>query len=270
MSAANVAELQDLLKQNGFDSGPTDGIFGPMTERALKAFQMASGALPTGEAGSDTFDVLRRSLGGSDKAVRERANGHVNVVIPETSPEAEIILKFALSQVGIEEVPPGSNRGPTVDKYTGRWAIPWCAAFCSYCINEAEWYPIGTSYTKYKTVVPFIYSTWKWREKLKQEARYYTYSDFASGIGRPPQAGDLFLMFYQGPSATDISHGHMGFVVSYNPERKTVKTVEGNTTNGVRTKERYISTFDGWGSPHPMPATKPAEPFVFHARLGYE
>lgn len=34
-----VAELQELLRANGFDPGPVDGIFGPRTEAAVVAAQ---------------------------------------------------------------------------------------------------------------------------------------------------------------------------------------------------------------------------------------
>ncbi len=40
-----VAELQDILKQLGYDCGTTDGKFGPKTEQSLKDFQASSGFL---------------------------------------------------------------------------------------------------------------------------------------------------------------------------------------------------------------------------------
>lgn len=41
---AKVSEMQKMLKAAGFDPGPIDGKFGPRTERALKAYQAATGA----------------------------------------------------------------------------------------------------------------------------------------------------------------------------------------------------------------------------------
>ena len=38
-----VADLQRMLKAAGFDPGPLDGKFGPLTQRALRAYQTATG-----------------------------------------------------------------------------------------------------------------------------------------------------------------------------------------------------------------------------------
>jgi len=38
-----VVKLQDALKMGGFDCGTSDGFFGPMTEKAVKKLQRASG-----------------------------------------------------------------------------------------------------------------------------------------------------------------------------------------------------------------------------------
>lgn len=73
----DVAELQRVLGQLGFDAGRVDGIFGPATHRALAEFQQNTGLNPDGVAGYETFDALRR-VGGrvadrpSVAAVREQ------------------------------------------------------------------------------------------------------------------------------------------------------------------------------------------------------
>lgn len=53
-----VRELQDLLRDAGFDPGPTDGNFGSGTEEAVKAFQRARGLDDDGVAGRDTWAAL--------------------------------------------------------------------------------------------------------------------------------------------------------------------------------------------------------------------
>nr|WP_278248321.1 peptidoglycan-binding domain-containing protein [Gramella sp. KN1008] len=40
-----VVQLQDALKQLGFNCGTSDGIFGPKTEQALKDFQATDRSL---------------------------------------------------------------------------------------------------------------------------------------------------------------------------------------------------------------------------------
>ena len=56
----DVAELQRILGQLGFDAGRVDGIYGPATERALIEFQENTGMPGDGVCGYDTFDALRR------------------------------------------------------------------------------------------------------------------------------------------------------------------------------------------------------------------
>lgn len=52
------------------------------------------------------------------------------------------VIRFAMTQNGVQEQPKGSNRGPEVDeyvKYVGidpAQQIPWCACFVSFCIGK--------------------------------------------------------------------------------------------------------------------------------------
>ena len=56
----DVAELQRILGQLGFDAGRVDGIFGTATGRALAEFQANTGLPSDGVCGYETFDALRR------------------------------------------------------------------------------------------------------------------------------------------------------------------------------------------------------------------
>jgi len=55
----DVAEVQALLKQRGFDPGPVDGIFGGKTEQAVKQFQSARGLAADGIVGPLTYRELQ-------------------------------------------------------------------------------------------------------------------------------------------------------------------------------------------------------------------
>lgn len=59
MVGASVAELQALLKNRGFDPGPIDGVFGPVTEQAVMAFQKQAGIAVDGLVGPITWQNLR-------------------------------------------------------------------------------------------------------------------------------------------------------------------------------------------------------------------
>lgn len=72
----DVIDLQQRLVSLGFTPGKVDGILGPETERAVRAFQVGVGLEPDGTVGPATmraFEALRRSVrGGSANALRER------------------------------------------------------------------------------------------------------------------------------------------------------------------------------------------------------
>ena len=57
-SGSDVAALQDALDRNGFDPGPIDGSYGPMTQSAVEEFQQVYGLPVTGLAGPQTLDIL--------------------------------------------------------------------------------------------------------------------------------------------------------------------------------------------------------------------
>ncbi|MFI6551138.1 peptidoglycan-binding protein [Streptomyces prunicolor] len=55
----DVAEAQCLLRRAGFSPGGIDGIFGPLTEHAVKEFQKRAGLVVDGMVGPHTWKVLR-------------------------------------------------------------------------------------------------------------------------------------------------------------------------------------------------------------------
>lgn len=61
-----VAALQAILETRGFDPGPIDGIFGPLTERAVRAAQVALGLTVDGLAGNLTVGALAAQTRGAD------------------------------------------------------------------------------------------------------------------------------------------------------------------------------------------------------------
>jgi hypothetical protein len=62
MSGTVVREIQMKLLASGFDPGIPDGEFGPHTQAAVVAFQLAHGLTPDGEVGPTTAGVLGLQL----------------------------------------------------------------------------------------------------------------------------------------------------------------------------------------------------------------
>jgi cell wall-associated NlpC family hydrolase len=58
MHGPRVKALQRALKSRGFDPGKVDGVFGPHTEAAVRAFQLQSALVADGEAGRTTLTKL--------------------------------------------------------------------------------------------------------------------------------------------------------------------------------------------------------------------
>jgi peptidoglycan hydrolase-like protein with peptidoglycan-binding domain len=61
----HVRAAQQALKQKGQDPGPIDGVLGPRTQAALKAFQQAEGLTPTGRPDPETMAKLGVSEAGT-------------------------------------------------------------------------------------------------------------------------------------------------------------------------------------------------------------
>ncbi|MFJ8358575.1 peptidoglycan-binding protein [Streptomyces sp. NPDC093984] len=60
VAGPDVAEAQCLLRRAGFSPGGIDGVYGPLTERAVKDLQKRAGLPPDGIVGPHTWGALRK------------------------------------------------------------------------------------------------------------------------------------------------------------------------------------------------------------------
>lgn len=79
-----VKMLQENLGRLGYDTGGIDGIFGPITERAVRAFQAKYNLTVDGIVGPQTIDAIKRALSSSSVVVSrglyERPSVNTNIV----------------------------------------------------------------------------------------------------------------------------------------------------------------------------------------------
>lgn len=72
----DVRAVQEALKLLGYDPGPIDGIFGPRTDAAVRAFQRAKGLGVDGIVGPKTRAALVNALG----ALKKKIEGLIQVL----------------------------------------------------------------------------------------------------------------------------------------------------------------------------------------------
>ncbi len=129
-----VIDVQKVLRDNGFDPGPIDGIHGRMTTKAIKAFQAANGLVVDSMIGRKTIEALAKlESGATSSTVNE------DFEIPLSMPW----MSTAFSLMGTQEKPGrGSNEaimGWAEDLELTSYDdddIPWCGLFVAHCVGS--------------------------------------------------------------------------------------------------------------------------------------
>ncbi len=62
LSRRQIKSLQSALGKAGYGAGKPDGIAGPNTRRALRAFQAANGLVPDGYLDRTVFEAIQKKL----------------------------------------------------------------------------------------------------------------------------------------------------------------------------------------------------------------
>lgn len=121
---------------------------------------------------------------------------------------SKIIVETALTQLGIEEKPKGSNAGQEVETYLKSVGLgkgfPWCMSFVYWVVKTSC---VKTSHPNLLIKTGGVLKQWNESQKLRVEN---------------PEPGDVFIMDY------GKGKGHAGLVIEVLPNG-TVNTVEGNT-----------------------------------------
>ena len=133
----NTRQIQQSLKDAGFDPGPIDGIRGRKTIKAIKDFQASNGLVVDGLVGPKTKAALMKcsQAQGEEPQVEEEEK----FAIPPTIPW----LETAYHLIGTQEQPgAGSNEailGWAEDLEITSYNdddIPWCGLFVAHCVGS--------------------------------------------------------------------------------------------------------------------------------------
>ena len=217
MSGSAISALQTKLQRLGFYSGNLDGIFGPATDLAVKAFQRAAGLIADGIVGPRTDEALANS--GAQP-------------VPQTSLYGPAALAEALTHVGYSEQPPGSNK-TKFGEWFGVNGVAWCAMFMSYCFSRAG-ITLAAGYNGAgvnKKGCAYCPTVEAW---LRVEEKW---------IGRTiPQSGDLVLFQFD----RDPEPDHIG-IVDKVYDATHFSTVEGNVSSEVKSLNRTMDQVQGFG-----------------------
>lgn len=212
--------------------GKPNGSYGARTKSAVLSMKFRIGYPAKGECAAKT-SLLRDTtsryffyiLEGKAKRptcwvalAAERVKGAVR---PGPTKTAVAIKKLELSQLGVHEIPDGSNRGPRISYTsggygpyqgsTGAYGEAWCASYAQWALRSVTGHTIPAALPAY---VPSI-AAWAQHRNL---------------LAAKPRVGS-FVVFLSG-NLRLVNAFHIGYVIKVTAAG--VETVEGNEGNAVR------------------------------------
>lgn len=216
VAPSTVRAVQGRLNQVGCGPIPVSSVFDRATQQAVRLLQARS---IDGQGQSLKIDGV---VGPLTWAALFGAHRIPSLAATPITAFMKATLSVALSQVGVMEDPPGSNRGPKVDEYLksagldpSAGSFAWCAAFVYWSFSQAAT-RLGTSNPAIRTAG--VLDHWK---KAGQ-----------AGITRLLAGQILDDLSLLKPGLVFVintggGRGHMGLVEDFRDDR--LITIEGNT-----------------------------------------
>ncbi len=256
----DVLVLQQRLNGHGHTVAE-DGDFGPNTASAVKQFQASRNLQVDGIVGFQTWAALeaestpREEDIGDDSAVLSEKEKLVAKIPDAASAQRRACLEHAISFLGADEIPDGSNWGPeiqpVVEGYNEYWSVSteqyghmaWCAMFCSTCIGvgvgagqlskDMDWAqtPMKKFYGGASQYEDWGKEKGLWAEETEEAPWGSVFSMARGGSNSDP--------------AQTAKAGHVGMVICDNGDG-TITTIEGNVSNGCRSYTRKKADLHGF------------------------
>lgn len=110
----NVKQVQEALKDKGFDPGPIDGVMGQKTQEALRSFQQSKNIKVTGRLDSETAQQLGvgSSTSGSSSSTRSSSRSNSDMGASGGAPTSNTNTGTSDSPSSdTSNMPAGSTRG---------------------------------------------------------------------------------------------------------------------------------------------------------------
>jgi hypothetical protein len=251
----HVEHAQVRLSSHGYRL-EADGSFGQQTHDAVRQFQAGAGLSSDGIIGPNTWYALDRGSEAKPSltVLSKEKKALVDRIPASLRSRRRTALEWAIYHLGADEVPDGSNWGneiqSLVEGYNEFWRTrdsvryPWCAMFCSTCIGVG--YGAGSASKSMAWAQTPMEKFFGGAAQFEEWAKKYDLW-VPSSVEEAP-SGSLFTMA-RGGSSSDPSKsaraGHVGFVICDNGNG-TVTTIEGNVSNGVRSRTRNKSDLHGF------------------------
>jgi len=262
-----VAALQERLTERGYGPLVADGDFGKKTQQAVWLYQESNNLDVDDEGTVDelTWDHLLTSKRYAPPMdLIEIHRKELRDLVAGSSLQERVLLK-AVEDLGLREIPNGSNGGPEIahivdeggdgkapSAYWVHWGNPhykrmppWCAISVSYWIKATmgvdSWrdIPFGNWFGGCSQMMK-----WAQRKDCWVDAK-----DVGNDEGEL-EVGSAFIMPRSG-SGSDaggskgFTPGHTGLVLADNGDG-TFVTIEGNTANAVKSRTRKVSDMMGF------------------------
>jgi uncharacterized protein (TIGR02594 family) len=223
-----VSDLQRRLQELGYSPGPVDGVFGPRTEEAVRAFQRDSGLPVDGIVGPRTRANLETpQCRATSRPMQPSAPRPPRQEAPGPAGEPRW-LAIARREICTREAALGAGPNPRIVEYHQATSLraqddrtPWCAAFASWVLEQA-----GVRSTR---------SAWA-----------KSYLDWGSALDQP-RVGAITVFHRGSGPPTSRGTGHVGFLVEDRGD--SIGLLGGNQGNHVNIKSYSKSRLLGYRWP---------------------